>query len=311
MRAALLVLVGCAVPADETPAADASRPAVHADASFGASDGALGSPGSSLGTVDLGHWTHGAAAEVDPIEALADDAADLADLPAGTCRALLDPWTPREAADVLRIWSTLAAREWWTFTEYFAPEPGSCPSAEDPAEADAWNCTTSTGWTVVGQYHWGTAPGGNSWNELSSWGVAHTDDTGAYRYLADGDLHTTTITSTMIGLRESIQRDGGFGTGRSTRIRDGQIEQRDGWTVTAGAYVRIVEDDALPKGDLCVVSDLAAVDGCDLEPTGTFRLEGAEDVVATFDGDVACDGCGTVTAGGAPLGTICELPRFW
>lgn len=95
-----------------------------------------------------------------------------------------------------------------------------------------------------------------------------------------------------------------------TRSRNGRFEYGACYT-TASFYFRIVDDPALPAGDVCLTVDVAD-SACAIEPVGALVVEGLHRLEVAFDGDVACDACGAAYVDGDAAGTVCgELPSDW
>lgn len=251
-----------------------------------------------------------ALADHPTISTLADMALELAGEPMGNCQFLIDPWELRDVADLTGVWARVASHEGTGTPRGFTWEEDRCPCA-----GASWGgpCSTSTDWYVVGCFdsEYGGSGGGGA--TYTTWGLAYSGPDAALTYLADGFAGHGGGASSFSEFREQFVSFGELALSYDgIRVRDGNLDLDGAWPDSTGIYLRIVEDHELPSGDLCLTSDLYDVEGCAIEPHGSFRVQGQEDVVVTFEGDVSCDGCGAVTIDGVTSGEFCgALPSDW
>lgn len=250
-------------------------------------------------------------------EALATRAADLAAAPVGACGALIDPWSHTKSEDVMRAWALVLDDSWSGLSPQLAThDDGACPNRSS-IWSSSGDCTTADGWTVVGSHVWAASSGGGAYQQFGAWGLTHRDADGSYEALADGKITTYVVPPqasepVRYGLTFEDYRQGAAHTGawddgsNGASIRDGALlTSVMAWPVSGEVYLRILASGSVPLGDLCAAYELAEVQSCALEPAGTFTITGADRVVVTFDGDAACDGCGSLTVNSGSAGTAC------
>ena len=187
----------------------------------------------------------------------------------------------------------------------------SCPCY--PQAVD-WDCTTADGTAVVG---WGSCSygsGGAGGCTGHAFGEFRDDGDARYDILEDGSAgHGEAHSNSFVDYRRAIAHHGVHDEGfNGTSIRDGWLSTVNGWAVADAFYLMVIADDSLPTGDLCLDATLENVATCPDEPVGILRVVGAQEVTITYDGDVACDGCGSVAVDGVAAGEICDaIPKDW
>lgn len=237
--------------------------------------------------------------------------------PVGACGSLISGWAYGKPADVRSVWELVLDDRWHGLSAVISAHADDvCPNRPDSWRSEG-DCPTADGWTFAGAHDWRASSGGGAYQEFTDWGLTHHDAGGRYESFADGRITTYVDRHDGDGAVEfglvfenfhhRIAHSGAYDAGGNrTWSRDGALTTSAmGWPVSGQAYVQIFEFTAVPLGDLCVTYDLAEVPDCTLEPAGTFTLVGTNRVVVTFDGDVACDGCGALTADGVGAGTLC------
>jgi hypothetical protein len=244
-----------------------------------------------------------------PLAALAEDFAAVA---VGSCDTLVDPWVWSADTDLGDLWALVTSHILRPTSFYI----GICPCVLD----EPWDCLYGD-WTYAGRYHAGGG-GGLGYAELGAWGQANTA-TGS-TYLADGlETDGGGYAGWTGPVYESLRESYDDGTSRWAFLRDGiarhsveSTTSSSGWepsdwmeTEDPGLYLDIMAHDTLATGDLCIRTALEEVSGCPIEPSGTVEFVGAHDVLVTFDGDVACDGCGGVSVDGIGEGVACFSPE--
>jgi hypothetical protein len=250
------------------------------------------------------------------VSSLAAKASAVAALSIGTCDALIDPWVLEHVDDVQQIWTLMAidAKSDWNNAFFDADE--LCPCETDGVRE--WDCVSDGGWVASGNR---SIHAGSSMSyRFRHWAASSPD--GSYTYMADG---ANGYSGNQGGygqwfqeLRESATPGGLSAIAKGVRIRDGgycqsaiepaECQGRYINTSNDGFYIRVVDDKAISPGDMCVRSNVQEVASCPDEGVGTFVVSGAQDVVVSYDGDIDCDGCGTVAVDGVVEGILCASP---
>lgn len=300
----MLLLTGCVLDGDPGAAEALHDSPVGSD-----SDSAVDSVGADVAGVRPTCPSPADAGDDAWVRLLQQGAEALAAEPVGECGALVDPWPAALPADAIALWALVMSTSGFNYRYVDWPEDCPCDDASgDPAgPCVGTDGTRSTGWQNGGSYG-GSGCGGIT---LAAWGIASAAAGGSYSFLADGSASSCEGSRSFQMLRESHAGTGTFDLPPlGTRIRNGRFEYGP-WYTTADFYFRIVDDPVLTAGDVCLTVDVA--DGaCTLEPVGAVVVEGLHRLEVVFDGDVACDGCGSAYVDGAAAGAVCgELPLSW
>jgi hypothetical protein len=248
---------------------------------------------------------------------LAAEAAALAALPSGTCDAPISPWAYADPDDVIDVWHLLEENPAYAIGgATYVNDDGVCPAHTAPSTVEG-DCTTTEGWMYVGSRHSSASSSGSSNDDFVEYGIAYQDGAGTWLGLGSGSSFGVSdppdlpgdpyrYTRTWLDYRFGFAHEGAYDTGEhGTWIRDGFLTTTEGQPTEGEIYLLADGVDALPAGDMCVTYALEPVAACALEPVGTFGVSGAQELVVTFDGSVACDGCGMLTADGVPVGEVC------
>ena len=241
----------------------------------------------------------------DPaMDDLRERSAALLDIPVGACGALLDPLQLTDVGrQVPELWELVRGDEEWSGWSW---EGGVCPCVPVGATDWTYDCETTDGWKLVG-YTEASFGGAGGQTRYDRFGAVRTDATGTWRIVTDGS-RSSSMASTGLQLREERSNEGAGDDGHNgILIRQTHVHVDDGHTNTTGggSYVyRAASSNPADDGDVCVFADFDHGVGCS-EPTGTMEVTGAQHVVLTFDGDVACDGCAAVTIDGVAAEPSC------
>lgn len=221
----------------------------------------------------------------------------LLDVPRGTCEALLDPWAPRTAQDVVGAWSIASdTRQFTTILSSSDEGDGSCPvvTTDGTNIEVVGGCTASTGWIFYGR---GTQVAGDV-------GTTWTFEEYGFRS-PDGEAYGLDGVATMGGGTSEIDI-----TWHQTREAEtGAIDERySTWLVSSAGgvvtgYGNIAAAPSGVHGDFCFVSELSD-ETSECGSVGSVSFTGAGTATLAY-GSPPCE-CQDVTIDDGASEQVCE-----